>query len=234
MAVTLFVCPSLASSNISSPSEFSDSLAGGGTGLNLGQVVNGLYAPIVNKAANTGAQEIFISHDATIDPITNLRVNIEPFSASYGGAVSASNDFTKIVNEGSLSSNGSGDKNNANGTASGLWMDFDRSISEVNQFDVNTRPSTVKIFGKAGAGVDEGSSIIVPSEAMCYSPAPTSESTPTAPEDGKIGTSTVGGFGGDSTLGNRAKIKTRIYLRSAFEDGGVFQVDYVFRYSFTA
>lgn len=234
MAVTLFVCPSLASSNISTPSEFSDSLAGGGTGLNLGQVVNGLYAPIASKASNTGAQDIYISHDATVDPITNLRVNIEQFSASYGGAVTASSDFTKIVNEGSLSTSGAGDKNNANGTSSGLWMDFDRSISEVNQFDVNTRPSTVKIFGKAGAGVNEGSSITVPSVSMIYAATSSSEATPSAPEAGKIGLSTAGGFGGDSTLGNRAKIKTRIYLRTAFEDGGVFQVDYVFRYSFTA
>ena len=43
----------------------SDSLAGGGTGKDIGPVVNGQYGPIVSKAANTGQQDLYISHDGT-------------------------------------------------------------------------------------------------------------------------------------------------------------------------
>ena len=39
---------------------------------------------------------------------------------------------------------------------------------------------------------------------------------------------------GDGALGDNAKLKLRIYLPSAFPDGGVHQVDYVTAYAFTA
>ena len=62
MAVNLFICPTLVASDTSSPSEFSDALSGGGSGLSLGQVANSLYAPIVDQATNDGAQIIYLSH----------------------------------------------------------------------------------------------------------------------------------------------------------------------------
>ena len=48
---------------------FSDALAGGGIGIDLGSVITGQYTPIISQPANSGQQDIFIRHDATIDPI---------------------------------------------------------------------------------------------------------------------------------------------------------------------
>ena len=234
MAVSLFVCPTLAASDTSAPAEFSDALAGGGQGLNLGQVANGLYAPIVDQVTNDGAQSIYISHDATIDPVTDVKVFISEFSQTYGGAVGSASDLASIISEGQTSSSGAGDKNNANGTSSGLWVDLKWDVSTTNQFDIATRSTEVKIFGDNGTdGIDADSAFTLPAASMLYAANSSSEAAPNTPEAGKIGIS-AGGFSGDFTLGNRAKIKSRIYLRSAFPDGGVFQFDYTFRYSFTA
>jgi hypothetical protein len=54
------------------------------------------------------------------------------------------------------------------------------------------------------------------------------ENAPSAPVDGKIGIST------DNVLGNRAKLRFRIYLREAFADGGIFQAALIARFSYTA
>ena len=43
----------------------SDALLGGGTGLDLGTVTNGNYAPLTDKTANTGHQDLYLSHDGT-------------------------------------------------------------------------------------------------------------------------------------------------------------------------
>lgn len=235
MAVNLFVCPTLVASDTSAPSEFSDSLAGGGSGLNLGQVANGLYAPIVDQGLNQGAQLVYLSHDATIDPVTDVKIYIGQYSGTYGGAVSAASDFSSIVAEGQNSSATTGDKNNSNGTASGVWIDFQWDVSETNQFDIATRATDVKIFGDNGTdGIDAASAFDLPTSSMLYAANSASEAAPNTPEAGKIGISTGGGFGGDFTLGNRAKVRNRIYLRSTFPDGGIFQYDTLFRYSFTA
>lgn len=234
MAVSLFVSPTLAGSSTTAPSEFSDSLAGGGTGINLGQVANGLYAPIVDQATNDGAQTVYLSHNATIDPVTDLKVFISQYSQTYGGAVSSLSDYTKIKAEGQTSTSGTGDKNNSNGTSSGIWIDFDADVSQSNQFDIATRPSDVKIFGKSNLGIDATSAYAFPASSAVYAATSASEAIPSAPVAGKIGKSSETGFGGNAELGNRAKFRTRVYLRSAFPDGGVFQVDYSIRYSFTA
>lgn len=234
MAVSLFVTPTLAASSTTSPQEFSDSLAGGGTGINLGQVANGLYAPIVDQATNDGAQVVYLSHNAAIDPITDVKVFISQYSQTYGGAVSSLSNYTQIKAEGQTSTSGTGDKNNSNGTSSGLWVDFDQDVSQSNQFDIATRPSEVKIFGKSDLGIDALTAYALPVSASMYAATSASEAIPSAPVAGKIGKSSGTGFGGDSALGNRAKFRTRIYLRSAFPDGGIYQVDYSIRYSFTA
>ena len=235
MAVSLFICPTLADSDTTAANEFSDALAGGGAGMNLGQVANGLYAPIVDQGTNDGAQSIYISHDATIDPITDLKVYLSQFGQSYGGAVSAASDYASMLAEGNTSTSSAGDKNNGNGTSSGLWMDFKWDVSTTNQFDIATRSAEVKIFGdNTTDGIDAASAFDVQSISMLYAANSSTEAAPNTPETGKIGVSSGSGFSGDFTLGNRAKVRTRIYLRSAFPDGGIFQVDYTFRYSFTA
>ena len=53
MAVTLVVSESL------NGAAFSDALEGGGTGIDLGSVINGQYTPIVNQPTNDGHQDIF-------------------------------------------------------------------------------------------------------------------------------------------------------------------------------
>lgn len=235
MAVNLFICPTLVASDTTAPAEFSDALAGGGTGLNLGQVSNGLYSPIVNQSTNDGAQLVYLSHDATIDPITDVKVYINTFSQTYGGAVSAASDYTSIKNEGQTSTASAGDKNNSNGTSSGLWVDFKWDVSQTNQFDIASRGSEVKIFGDGGTdGIDAASAFPMITAAMLYAANSSTEAAPSAAESGKIGKSSVSGYAGDSVLGNRAKIRKRVYLRSAFPDGGIFQVDYIYRFSFSA
>jgi hypothetical protein len=235
MAVNLFICPTLVASSTIAPAEFSDALAGGGSGLNLGQVSNGLYSPIVNQATNDGAQLVYLSHNATIDPITDVKVYINTFSQTYGGAVSAASDYTSIKNEGQLSTSNTGDKNNSNGTSSGLWVDFKWDVSQTNQFDIATRGTEVKIFGDNGTdGISVVSAFPMIAASAMYAANSSSEAVPSAAVSGKIGKSSGTGYAGDSVLGNRAKIRKRVYLRSAFPDGGIFQVDYIYRFSFSA
>lgn len=237
MAVTLYVTESLANSNPNTPTEFADALAGGGTGIDLGQVVNGQFGPIVNQSTNDGAQVVYLSHDAEIDPITNLKVYLGQFSQTYGGANTAAGDYTALKAEGNTSTAGSGDKNNGNGTASGIWVDFDWDVSQTNQFDIFTRSSLVKIFGdNTTDGIDEASAYSFPTDAFLYTSDGIAETAPSAAQAGKIGTSNADttGVGGDSVLGNRAKVRIRSYLRTAFADGGIYQADLVFRFSYTA
>lgn len=235
MTVSVFMCSTLSNSNTTSPIEFSDALNGGGTGINLGQVSNGLYAPVTDQANNLGAQDIYISHDSSVDPITDCKIFIGSYSQTYGGSNSANADIANIIAEGQTSSSGVNDKNNANGTSSGVWMDFSYNVSSSNQFDIATRPGAVKIFGDNGTdGIDLNSAFDIPTTAIFYASDASTEAAPSSAENGKIGVSSGSGFAGDSALGNRAKVKTRIYLRSTFAAGGVFQFDYIFRYSFTA
>ncbi|MGL6123477.1 MAG: hypothetical protein ACRC1W_10755, partial [Shewanella sp.] len=149
MAVTLTISESIDGAAIS------DSLAGGGTGVDLGSVSNSSYAPVTDRSANTGAQNLYIRHDATIDPITNFKIYLDSYTATgftYGGAVSAASDYASIktMGQGSGSS-----KNNNDGLSAGIWMDMDADASTANQFDQATFPSLVKIFGDAGTdGID--------------------------------------------------------------------------------
>lgn len=234
MAVDLYITGTLVNSDTSSPTEFADALGGGDTGLNLGQCANGEYSPIVDQNTNDGAQIIYLSHNATIDPIVDLKVYIDDYSGVYGGAVSAASDYSSIKAEGLGSTKTTGDKNNANGTSSGVWMDFNWDVSQSNQFDVANFPNDVKIFGDSNNGISPNTAYTVPAAAMLYAADSSTEAIPSAPADGKIGKSLAGGFGDDSTLGNRAKMRTRVYLKQAFTEGGIFQFDYAFRYSYTA
>ena len=230
MAVTLTISETL------SGSEVADSLNGGGTGTDLGQCVNGLYSPIIDSTTNTGAQVLYLRHNATIDPITNLSIYMDSYARTgftYGGAATASSDYTTLKDEGDLSDVSLAAKNNSNGLVSGLWMEMQYDVSSTNQFDIYSArgadPASrfVKIFGKGAQGIDEDTAYGVIKESCLFANG-VNEDAPITPVDGKIGKS------GDSTLGDRAKLRFRIYLREAFADGGVFQACLVARFSFTA
>jgi hypothetical protein len=231
MAVLLTVSESLGGA------EVSDSLAGGGTGIDLGQVVNSQFAPIIDQVTNNGAQVLFLRHNAVVDPITNLKVYMDSYSRTgftYGGAGTANSDYTVLKAEGSASDVSAAAKNNSNGLASGVWMEQQYNVATSNQFDIATArggdagTKYVQIFGKSAQGIDEATAYGVIKEACLYTPDNLAENAPSAPVNGKIGVST------DNVLGNRAKLRFRIYLRDAFADGGIFQFSLIARFSYTA
>jgi hypothetical protein len=61
-----------------------DALAGGGTGVDFGSVVDDQFAPLIDKTLNTGAKTLYISHDATIDPITDVKTFIQEYGVGTG------------------------------------------------------------------------------------------------------------------------------------------------------
>lgn len=218
MAVVLTVSETITGSAVS------DSLAGGGTGVDLGSVTNGAYAPITLQSANTGHQDIFIRHNATIDPITNVKLHIEAFSQTYGGAKTASQDYIDIKALGAASGSS---KNNNDGLSGGFWVDMDWDASTANQFDQGSFPTVVKIFGDNSTdGISLASAFTINSASMVYNLPP--ETAATTPVSGQIGKS------GDTVLGDRSHLKFRIYVTTAWPDGGYVQWDLVISYSFTA
>jgi hypothetical protein len=223
MAVSLIISETLGGTALS------DSLSGGGTGLDLGSVVNNSYAPLTDKNANTGAQSLFVRHNATIDPITSLKVYLAQYGAftayTYGGARTAAADYTALKALGQASGTS---KNNADGLSGGLWLEMDSDVATASMFDVATRPSLVKIFGKSGTeGIDLASAFTVKADSMVYNNTG-AEVVATAPVDGTIGKE------GDTVLGDNAKLRLRIYLPNAYAEGGVFQAEAVFVFSYTA
>lgn len=209
-------------------SALADSLAGGGSGCDLGQCVNGQYTPITLKSANTGWQDLYISHDATIDPITNLKAFIQTYGVgtgyTYGGANTAGADYTKLV---SLGNSSGSSKNNNDGNSAGLWMEMDADVSTANAFDQAARPTLVKIFGDSSTdGIDLASAFTIKADAMVYNNS--GEQLATTPVDGKIGKAA------DTVLGDAAHLRMRFYLKSSEVDGGILQWECVFSYSYTA
>ena len=206
----------------------SDALAGGGTGVDFGSVVDNQFAPLIDKTLNTGAKTLYISHDATIDPITDVKTFIQEYGTgtgfTYGGADTAANDNTTLKGLGNSSGSS---KNNADGLSGGLWIDMDADSSTTNQFDQATFPLLVKIYGDGLTdGIDLASAFPLVTDAMVYN-AP-GETLASAPVAGQIG------LAADTVLGDAAKTKLRIYLPAAFSDGGILQWEWVIAYSFTA
>lgn len=213
--------------SIDPSTNISDSLEGGGTGLDLGSVVSASYAPLTDINLNQGKQDLYIQHDGT-NKITNLRVFIGTFGVgtgfTYGGQRTAATDFTNLKALGNASGSS---KNNADGNSGGLWMDMDWSHDDSSRFDVAVYPDEVKIFGdNAADGIDLGSAFTIVSEAMSYSAPP--ETAPSAPVDGELGPV------GNTVLGDNAHIMYRIYLPSGHGDAGVWQAELVYAYSFTS
>lgn len=225
MAVNLVVSKTLSGAGAA------DSLAGGGSGVDLGSVVNSEYAPIINKSANTGFQRLYIRHNATIDPITNVGTFIAEYSQAYGGADSAANDLATLISKGNASGNSA---NNADGLSSGLRIEHDADLGDTlgaSAFDA-TR-AQVSIYGDNNTdGIDLASAFPIHEDALIYDSAthgtPGSPVAATTPEEGKIGKDN------DSVLGDHALVKLRFYLEDAAPDGGILQWDWVVKYSFTA
>jgi len=231
----------------------SDSLAGGGTGIDLGSVINGSYAPIGGggPADNSGRQDVWVRHDATIDPITDVKTFLQTFGVgtgfTYGGADTAANDITTMLT--TLGNVSGTSKNNADDLSGGLWIDHKSINAEVgnqaNQFDFATNgvgeggDDTVEIYGRAGgAATGQGSSlangIITASEAMVIDSDQaqggdvTNGYIPTAPVDGQIGKD------GDTALGDNMHIGLRSQLLGSFANGGIVQWEWVIAFSYTA
>jgi hypothetical protein len=222
MAVVLTISETINGSAVA------DSLAGGGTGVDFGSVVNNQFAPLIDKTLNTGAKALYVRHNAVTDPITDVKTFIQEYGVgtgfSYGGADSAAGDFTTMRDLGAASGS---NKNNGDGLSGGLWIDMDADASTTNQFDQATFPLLVKIFGDSSTdGIDLASAFPIAADAMVYD-AP-GETVGSAPEAGKIGKAA------DTVLGDNAKLKLRIYLPDAYADGGIVQWEMVTAYSATA
>lgn len=223
-------------------------------GVDFGNVINGAYAPLTNKSDNTGRKDLFIRHDAVVDPVTNFKTGIQEYGVGtgfgYAGADSAPNDFSnKLKAQGNTSGSS---KNNADGNSGGLWIDmnalladtpasaqFDHATNGINSAGSNGGDDTVRIYGDENQdGLIEGGDLTktfqVVSEAMVIDAdqaqggGATNGWIPTGPVDGNIGKD------GDTVLGDNAHIKLRVYARSDSIDGGIVQFEYVFIYSFTS
>jgi hypothetical protein len=229
MAVLLTVSETLNGSAIADILEGPDPLEGGGTGIDLGAVVNNQYAPFTApKGDNLGAQTLYIRHNANDFPITDVGFFIQEYGVgtgfTYGGADSAANDIATLISLGTFSGSS---KNNADGMSGGLWIDMDSDVSTTNQFDHAGFPGVVKIFGDNGTdGINLASAFELQSAAMVYDSG--GETQATSPVNGQIG------IANDSGLGDNAKIKLRIYLPNTFTDGGYVQCEIVCKYSYTS
>jgi hypothetical protein len=221
MAVTLTFSPTI--DGVS----FSDALEGGGTGLSFGNVINGTYSPMGDQVQNEGAMDVYMHHDATTDPITNVELFLQVYGASsgftYGGQRSGVNDYDALLLAGD---NSGSSKNNLDGMSGGIWVDMNWDAETLNQFDITNFPTVVKIFGKNDEGININNGIIISNQCMVYDD--TGETGAITPEDGKIGKS------GDSILGTNAHLKFRIYLPTAWTEGGNYQVELACAYRYTA
>lgn len=209
--------------------EVSDALEGGDTGLDFGQVSNGSYSPLSSQVANTGHQDIYLSHNAVVDEITSVKTYVAQFSGTYGGADTAADDLTTLLAYGASDTGAT--KNNTDGNSEGLHIDQDWQVSTANQFDYSREATGQKrIYGKDYSGLD-GSDLAnaFPLHAdACSFWNGSSEIDATTPVTGKIG------LAADTVLGNRGHLKSRFYLSSGTADGGILQWDWVFAYSYTA
>lgn len=213
---------------------FADSLAGGGTGIDLGNVINGQYAPLVDQPTNNGHQDVFIRHNATVDPITDVKTFVQNYGIgtgfTYGGANSAAADYTKILTMGNADT--STVANNSDGFANGLHIDMDWQVSQSNQFTAaRIGTGQHRIYGDNGGASGDGRNLAtgftMNADAMSRNNAGT-EVDATTPVAGKIGKT------GDTVLGDRAHPRLRFFLRSDETDGGILQWEWVISYSFTA
>lgn len=204
----------------------SDSLAGGGTGVDMGSVTNNSFAPLTDKTLNQGHQDIFIRHDGN-NEITDVKTFLQEYGVgtgfTYGGADTAANDIAQLFSYGNTSGNS---KNNGDGLSAGIWIDMDWDSNDTTRFDQANFPTVVKIYGdNTTDGIDLASAFLARNEAMVYDSG--GETAASAPVDGEIGPS------GSTTLGDNFHAKLRIYLPQSATDGGIIQWEWVCAYAFT-
>jgi len=226
MAVTLTV------SEVIDGAEVNDTLLDGGDpgtyeGIDFGLVVNNQYAPLTDKALNTGHQDIYLHHDGA-NKITDVKVYLGDYTVEtgnpYGGARDSATDYASLK---TLGQNSGSSKNNADGLSGGLWIDMDADATTTNQFDQANFPALVKIFGDAGTdGIDAASAFTIVGDAMVYDSG--GETLASAAVDGEIGES------GNTTLGDNAHLKSRIYIPATYTEGGYYQAAMVFLFSATS
>jgi len=222
--------------------QVADPLSGGGVGYDIGVTRNGGYSGLISKAANTGHNDFYLSHDAINDPVSNFSLFVEPYTQLYGGVRSAAVDYAKLQ---SLAEATDGSKNNGTGGAGGFAIDMDWDVIAANQFDyINFGPIADSIVTGGGGGVvryfrrtdsgnivDEGSDLItrinILSQAAFYETGagPVSATTPL---DGFIGKSD------DTILGNRMRVKARLFLPQLEIEGGETQWDLTTAFTYTS
>ncbi len=209
------------------PVQVSDALAGGGTGLDLGQVVNSQFTPIINQAANTGHQDLYVSHDAVVDEISDVKTYISIFSQAYGGADTPANDIATLIAKGQNDNESTA--NNSDGLSAGFRVEHaGKNIASLGASAFLPSRAQVDIYGNNGTdGIDLASGFDVHADAMIFNNAGTPVAA-TAPVAGKIGKAA------DTVLGDTAWVGTRFYLEDAAPDGGILQWDWIWAYSFTA
>lgn len=227
MAVNLTISKTLGAGPPLVGPAIADTLAGGSSGLDLGQVVNNEYVPIISKAANTGFQNIFVAHDAVVDPIDDVKTYVAQYTGVYGGADSAVNDIATLIAKGAADNEATA--NNSDGFASGFRIEHaGREIGSLGANAFLPSRAQVKIYGNNSTdGIDLASAFDLHVDALIFNNTG-SEVDATTPVTGKIGKS------GDSVLGDVAHVGVRFYLEDAAPDGGILQWDWVWAYSFTA
>lgn len=221
MAVNLTISKTLGGTAVA------DSLAGGSTGLDYGQVINSQYTPIINQTSNLGHQDIYIRHDATVDEIDDFKTFVTTYSGVYGGAASAAADIATLIAKGQADNEATA--NNSDGLAGGLRVEHNgREISTLGLNAFLPSRAQVNIYGNNGTdGIDLASAFDLHVDALLYNNTGTPVDA-TAPVTGKIGKS------GDTVLGDVAHVGKRFYLEDSAPDGGILQWDSVYAYSFTA
>jgi len=226
MAVTLTIAKTINGAQIA------DSLAGGSTGWDIGQVSNTLgYAPYVDRALNTGHQNIFAFHNAVVDPITDVATYIGVFPGVYGGANpgGAAADYTDLVSMGLADP--VNDKNNAAGFSQGLRVDHSGITMGSNPDRFDPTVARVRVYGHdygAGSiGINLASAVPMHVDAMVFNNAGTAVDA-TAPSVGVIGVN------GNTALGDTAWVGMRYYLNNLATEGGIMQFGWIWSYSYTA
>ncbi len=215
-------------------SAFADALSGGGTGIDMGNAVTGAFTPVSNQTTNAGHKDVFVTHDAVVDPVTDFKTHLGQYGvitgAAYGGATTAAADFTKVLNMGDQSTGAVA--NNGDGLSSGLHIDMDWQVAQSQQFNPSRIGAQVQIYGDnggaaTGQGRTVGTAYTMHVDAMSRNNAG-SEVDASAPVAGKIGKA------GDAVLGDQAHPRLRFYVRSNEAQAGIMQWEWISTYAFTS
>jgi len=225
---------------------YADALEGGGTGIDMLSCINGQYSPIISQPANTGYKDIFIFHDAVVDPITSVKTYLQQFGTgtgfSYGGANTAATDYSHatkgILALGNADTMGAGVANNSDGFGGGLHIDMDWDVTTANQF-LGSRVGTLKrIYGDNGGPTGDGRNLATAftlvADAMSNSQNTGVEIAPTAAVAGSIGRKFSVNAASAALLGDLGHVRMRFFLRTDATEGGIMQWEWVIAYSFTA